>query len=78
MENLEKETKNVISLVEQLIGPDLKFKNFIAILYCKYSLQFSREDLNEISRNLYEDIEEYLEKFEKYVEPEYIKKYLKE
>ena len=76
MDNLLKEGLDINQIIYSLINCD-KIHIISTILYCRYCLEFNKDELNDIYDNLYERCEKYLEESKKYISPEYVNKYLK-
>ena len=75
MDNLVKEGKDICDTIDVLVSSK-KFEILKTVLYCKYCLEFDKDEINKITyNNFYERCEKYLEESKNYLEPEYIKKY---
>lgn len=76
MDNLVSEGKEICTIFECLINSD-QFELVKAMLHCKYCLDHDKNHINTAYDNIYERCEKYLEESKKFIEPEFIKKYLK-
>ena len=75
MDNLVDEGKEICEIIIQLLHKSKKFEILKTMLYCKYCLNFNKDDINNNTfNNFYERCKKYLEESEKYIDSEYIKK----